>query len=68
MIALKISRTASPSVITASKHGLPFAARVLRRRKSGGTLGKSRLLNLYHQGKIVHFSINRRLMEMVLPF
>jgi hypothetical protein len=67
MIALKISRTASPSVITASKQGLPFAARVLRKKKSGATLGKSRLLN-YHQAKIVHFSINRRLMNMVLPF
>jgi hypothetical protein len=54
MIALRVSKTLSPSVVTASKHGLPFTARVLRRRESG-TVGQVALVELHHQGKIVHF-------------
>jgi len=68
MIALKTSRTASPSVVTASKQGLPFAARVAPQEEKRRNFGQVALVELYHQRKIVDFSINRRLMNMVLSF
>jgi hypothetical protein len=51
MIALKTSRTASPSVVTASKQGLPFAARVAPQEEKRRNFGQVALVELYHRGR-----------------